>query len=65
MKYDVKVYDVYSYIITVDAENDNDARSKANKLFWHGNYPDGSSFPNAEYDYTMNNDDWTVFSYKV
>ena len=61
MKYDVTVYDVYSYIIEVEAENDTDAREKAQKLYWHGNYPDGSPFPKAEYDYTLSYDDWTVF----
>ena len=61
MQYEVKVLEVFSYIVKVEAESEQEARAAAEKLVWHGNYPDGEDLPEAEYDYTLDRDEWRVW----
>lgn len=64
MKYTVVIYEVYSRAVSVEADSESDARTKAEELIWHGNYKDGSSLADPEYDYTMSADEWIVIKSK-
>ena len=55
-KYQVGIREVYIRYITVEAENAQDAREKANDVFWEDDSPDV-----GEYDYTLGFDDWPVW----
>lgn len=60
-QYEVKVLEVFSYIVKVEAESEQAAQAAAEKLVWHGNYPDGEDLPDAVYDYTLPRDEWKVW----
>lgn len=60
MQYEVKVLEVFSYTVKVEAESEQAARAAAEELVWHGNYPDGEELPDAVYDYTLDRDEWPV-----
>jgi hypothetical protein len=61
MKYEVKVYEVYSTTITVEAESEQDAQGIAEEILSAGCYPDNTDIPEVTYDYTMDRSDWSVY----
>ena len=64
MRYQVKVQEVYSTIIDVEAEDEQEAQAKAEELLAAGCYEDNSDFPDAAYDYTLDRDEWPVWEGK-
>lgn len=54
--YRVTVYEVYSYDIDVEAENEDQAIEKANEVI-------EEETPIGEYSYTLPTDEWSVNEY--
>ena len=61
MQYEVEVLEVFSYVVAVEAESEREAQVKAEELVSEGYYPDGTELPQAEYDYSLNCDEWKVW----
>lgn len=53
-QYRVRVIEKYSVDIVVEADHEDQAREKANKLVWHGD------LPKSEYHSTTDANDWDV-----
>jgi hypothetical protein len=60
MKYKVKVYEVYSTIIEVDADSIPEAKNMVETILLHGSYPDGTDIDVGNFEYTMNSTDWDI-----
>lgn len=54
--YRVTVYEVYSYDIDVEAENEDQAIEKANEVI-------EEEAPTVEYSYTLPTDEWSINEY--
>lgn len=61
MKYQVKVAEVYTTVIDVEAESEQEAQAKAEELLAIGCYPNGEEFEEVKYDYTLDRDQWVVW----
>jgi len=60
-KFQVKILEVHSVIVDVEADNECDARSKASDLLAAGCYPNGKEIPDSTYDHTLESDTWQVW----
>ena len=61
MQYEVKVLEVFSYVVKVEAESEQAAQAQAEELVAAGCYPNGEDIPDAVYDYTLDRDEWRVW----
>ena len=61
MKYQVEVFEVFSYVVEVEAESAQDAQGEAAELIAAGCYPNGEDFPSPEYSHTLDRDEWNVW----
>lgn len=59
-KFYVKVTEAYTYDLAVMAENEDDARRKAEECINNDEQEDGTPLPESQYDYTIDSDDWSV-----
>lgn len=53
--YQVKICEVYSTIVDVEAENEDEARQRANERLENDDLGEG------EYDYTLEPEEWQVW----
>ena len=60
MKYEVKVQEIHTVTITVDALHESEARKQANSILESGVYPDGAALPEPVYETTADIDEWEV-----
>lgn len=61
--FQVKIKEVHTQIITVEAEDEQDAQAKAEEVIATGVNQDGSDLPDETvYDYTLDRDEWDVWS---
>lgn len=60
MKYKVKVYEVYSTIIEVDADSIPEAKNMVENILMQGCYFDGTDIDVGNFEYTMNSTDWDI-----
>jgi hypothetical protein len=61
--FQVKIKEVHTQIITVEAESEQDAQAKAEEVIATGVNQDGSDLPNETvYDYTLDRNEWDVWS---
>lgn len=60
MKYQVKVIEVYSVLLEVEADNREQAILLASDANDAGEYHDDREYPVSQYEYTTDVDDWTV-----
>jgi hypothetical protein len=62
-KFQVKVKEVHTQIITVEAESEQDAQAKAEEVLSTGVNQDGTDLPEEfVYDYTLERDEWNVWA---
>jgi len=62
-KFCVKIKEVYTQIIEVEAENEQDAQGVAEDVVATGVLQDGNELPGeSKYDYTLDRDEWDVWS---
>jgi len=59
--YYVKVAEVYTTEIKVEAEDENEAREIAEECLNAGENQDGSELEDGTYDYTIDSDEWVVY----
>ena len=61
-KFNVKILEVHSQIVMVEAENEQDAQAKAEEVLSCGVNQDGSDLPvDVTYDYTLERNEWRVW----
>ena len=61
-KYQVEIKEVHTRIINVEAESEQDAQVKAEEVLDCGVNQDGTDLDeSAEYDYTLERDEWNVW----
>jgi len=61
--FQVKIKEVHTQIITVEAESEQDAQAAAEEVVATGVNQDGSDLPDdITYDYTMDRSEWNVWS---
>ena len=61
--FQVKIKEVHTQIITVEAEDEQDAQAKAEEVIATGVNQDGSDLPEeTTYDYTLDRNEWDVWS---
>jgi len=61
--FQVKIKEVHTQIITVEAESEQDAQAKAEEVIATGVNQDGSDLPDeTTYDYTLERSEWDVWS---
>jgi len=60
MKYRVKALEVHAVYIEVEAEDEQDAQSKAEEILSVGCYDDGTDVPVATYSHTLERYEWPV-----
>lgn len=62
MKYQVKIKEVHTQIIDVEAENEQDARNKAEEALIIGVDQNNYAIPlDMDYAYTLDKDEWDVW----
>jgi hypothetical protein len=62
-KFCVKIKEVHTQVIEVEAENEQDAQGVAEDVIATGVLQDGSDLPEeTRYDYTLERDEWDVWS---
>lgn len=61
-KFKVRVYEVHSVVLNIEADNEDEARQIATEIIENGQYPNGENVPDVVYDYTMDADDWGVWT---
>jgi hypothetical protein len=61
--FQVKIKEVHTQIITVVADDEQDAQAKAEEVIATGVNQDGSDLPDETvYDYTLERSEWDVWS---
>jgi hypothetical protein len=61
-KFCVKVKEVHTQIVTVEADDEQDAQGKAEEVLATGVNQDGSDLPtDVTYDYTLDRNEWSVW----
>lgn len=61
-KFCVKVKEVHTQVIEVEAESEQDAQAKAEEVLEAGVNQDGSDLPEkVEYEYTLDRNEWNVW----
>jgi hypothetical protein len=62
-KFQVKIKEVHTQIITVEAEDEQAAQAVAEEVIATGVHQDGSDLPDETvYDYTLERSEWDVWS---
>ncbi len=60
--FQVKIKEVHTQIITVEADDEQDAQSKAEEVLATGVNQDGTELPgDTVYDYTLDRNEWNVW----
>jgi hypothetical protein len=62
-KFQVKIKEVHTQIITVEAEDEQSAQAAAEEVLSTGVNQDGTDLPEEViYDYTLDRDEWNVWA---
>lgn len=62
-KFQVKIKEVHTQIITVEADDEQSAQAAAEEVLANGVNQDGSDLPDETvYDYTLDRNEWDVWS---
>jgi len=62
-KFQVKVLEVHSQVVTVEAEDEQAAQAAAEEVVANGINQDGTDLPDeTAYDYTLDRNEWRVWS---
>ena len=61
-KFFVKIKEVHTQVIEVEAESEQEAQAAAEEVLTNGVNQDGTDLPDAAvYEYTLDRDEWNVW----